>query len=481
MKSIANNTTGVTTSFIGTVNSPQGIAAIFNSNAGGPLASFRNSGVQEIGFDASGDVTAAGVVTGSQLVSTVATGTPPLKVASTTLVPNLNAGYLGGTAASGFATLGANSFTASQNVAASNLAVWIGDVGCGGTSGGINFGAPNACTNYALVGGTTDTYLNRPKGGTMHFGEGGSASDEMTLATGGGLTILAPATGSAVTGLTVTGSATSGEENTGDGIHAYGGDASASSDVTINGGNGIVATGGSTNDEDEANYAGDGGQFFGGNYSAVAGGGDGVYAVSGSGISVPTYAGYFSGNVDVAGTLSKTSGSFKIDHPLDPANKYLYHSFVESPDMMNIYNGMVTLDSGGEAVVQLPDWFESLNRDFRYQLTAVGAPGPNLYIAEKIANGHFKIAGGSPGKEVSWQVTGIRQDAWANAHRIQVEVEKPERERGYYIHPELYGASPDKQVAYAGRPDRLRHAREARRRNPERKGPSPVSHQQSAR
>ena len=50
------------------------------------------------------------------------------------------------------------------------------------------------------------------------------------------------------------------------------------------------------------------------------------------------------GNVDVIGTLSKGGGSFKIDHPLDPANKYLYHSFVESPDMKNMYDGNVTTD-----------------------------------------------------------------------------------------------------------------------------------------
>ncbi len=104
--------------------------------------------------------------------------------------------------------------------------------------------------------------------------------------------------------------------------------------------------------------------------------------------------------MDVNGHLSKLSGSFKIDHPLDPANKYLYHSFVESPDMMNIYNGNAILDGGGEAIVTLPEWFETLNRDFRYQLTAVGAPGPNLYVAEEISGNHFKIAGGQPGAKV---------------------------------------------------------------------------------
>ncbi|UCE08258.1 MAG: hypothetical protein JSW07_09645, partial [bacterium] len=141
-------------------------------------------------------------------------------------------------------------------------------------------------------------------------------------------------------------------------------------------------------------------------------------------------AGYFRGSVTVTGTLSKGGGSFKIDHPLDPENKYLCHSFVESPDMKNVYDGVVLLDNRGEAWVELPDWFDALNRDFRYQLTAIGGPGPNLYIAEKIVNNRFKIAGGNPGMEVSWQVTGIRQDAFANAHRILVEEEKSGDERG---------------------------------------------------
>jgi trimeric autotransporter adhesin len=151
--------------------------------------------------------------------------------------------------------------------------------------------------------------------------------------------------------------------------------------------------------------------------------------------------GYFAGNLNVTGNLTKGSGAFKIDDPLDPANKYLSHSFVESPDMMNLYNGVVVLDANGEAFVKLPEYFQALNSDFRYQLTAIGAPGPNLYIAEEISGNHFKIAGGKAGAKVSWQVTGIRQDAYAKAHPIKVEEDKPVRERGHYLHPELFGAT----------------------------------------
>jgi len=142
------------------------------------------------------------------------------------------------------------------------------------------------------------------------------------------------------------------------------------------------------------------------------------------------------GGLIVKGRLTKAQGQFKIDHPLDPTNQYLCHSFVESPDMKNIYDGLVLLDDCGEATVELPRWFEPLNQDFRYQLTAVRSPGPNLYIAEEIQGNRFKIAGGQPGMKVSWQVTGIRHDAYAKAHPIVVEEEKPPSERGTYLHPE---------------------------------------------
>lgn len=150
-------------------------------------------------------------------------------------------------------------------------------------------------------------------------------------------------------------------------------------------------------------------------------------------------AGWFDGDVAVFGNLTKTSGAFRIDHPLDPENKFLQHSFVESPDMKNIYDGIVTLDENGEAAVTLPDWFDALNRDVRYQLTCVGGYAP-VYISSKVANNQFSIAGGTPGLEVSWMLTGIRKDPYAEAHRIQVEVEKRPHEKGRYLFPDLYGA-----------------------------------------
>lgn len=152
------------------------------------------------------------------------------------------------------------------------------------------------------------------------------------------------------------------------------------------------------------------------------------------------FAGFFVGRVHVAGFLSKAAGAFKIDHPLDPENKYLSHSFVESPEMMNIYNGIVTLGKDGSAEVTLPDWFEALNRDFRYQLTCIGGFSP-VYVAQKVSGNRFKIAGGQPGMEVSWQLTGVRHDAYAEKNRIQVEEMKPVAERGAYLHPDAFGKS----------------------------------------
>jgi len=157
------------------------------------------------------------------------------------------------------------------------------------------------------------------------------------------------------------------------------------------------------------------------------------------------YAAIFFGNVSITGSISKGSGNFKIDHPLDPANKYLYHSFVEGPDIKNIYDGVVKLDEHGEASVEMPDWFEALNFDFRYQLTCLGQYS-QVYIAEEIKERRFKISGGLTGQRVSWQVTGIRQDAYAKAHRISVEEDKPADDKGTYLHPELFGQPKEMSV-----------------------------------
>lgn len=246
-------------------------------------------------------------------------------------------------------------------------------------------------------------------------------------------------------GYGVTGSSSTGRGVWGEASSGFGVFGSSASGAGVYGSSNSYWGGYFTTSDD--NYDGVYGESSGANGSAgVAGRNNtpGGYAVWGA--SSGGKAGYFNGNVQVTGSLSKGGGSFKIDDPLDPANKYLSHSFVESPDMMNIYNGEVTLDGKGEATVEMPKWFEALNQDFRYQLTAIGAPGPNLYIAQRIQGNRFKIAGGTQGMAVSWQVTGIRHDPWAQEYRIPVEEAKPVNERGYYLHPELYGQPNTKSV-----------------------------------
>jgi hypothetical protein len=151
--------------------------------------------------------------------------------------------------------------------------------------------------------------------------------------------------------------------------------------------------------------------------------------------------------VDVNGDLTVTGNKpFKIDHPLDPQNKYLLHNVVESSERKNVYDGVAQLDEDGAAWVDLPEWFEALNGDFRYQLTAVGGPAPDLHVAEEISENRFRIAGGEGGMKVCWQLTGTRKDPWAAANRFEVEQEKPEEERGRYLHPGLYGAPEEQRV-----------------------------------
>ncbi|MBU2019384.1 MAG: hypothetical protein KJ941_07045 [Bacteroidetes bacterium] len=148
------------------------------------------------------------------------------------------------------------------------------------------------------------------------------------------------------------------------------------------------------------------------------------------------------GNLNVTGNIAKGGGTFKIDHPLDPANKYLVHSFVESPEMMNIYTGNIVTDANGYATVEMPSYFEAANKDFRYQLTVIGTFAQAI-IKEKVQNNTFIIQTNQPNVEVSWSVTGVRADKYAVANRVEVEVDKDMK--GTYIHPELYGASQEVQ------------------------------------
>jgi hypothetical protein len=157
----------------------------------------------------------------------------------------------------------------------------------------------------------------------------------------------------------------------------------------------------------------------------------------------------FTQNLYVNGSVSKGSGSFVIDHPLDPKNKLLYHSFVESPDMKNIYDGIAIFDEEGKVTVELPSYFSALNTDFRYLATPIGMSMPDLYVEKEVSTGifglrnaRFTLAGGIPGGRVSWQVTGIRHDKVAQEFPIIPEVNKADSllvKPGEFLLPEYYG------------------------------------------
>ena len=284
--------------------------------------------------------------------------------------------------------------------------------------------------------------------GIAGFGVQGIASSGTGV--GGSSTSGSGVSGESSTSYGVIGSSASGHGVYGTSISGYGvyGISNSSSGVY----------GKSTGSEDTG-VVGDATGSNGTGVYGKANSGSAAYGVSGW--STSGFAGYFSGKVHVNGALSKSSGSFKIDHPLDPANKYLFHSFVESPDMKNVYDGVVVTDENGLAVVELPEWFETLNRDFRYQLTVIGRFAQAI-VEKEIERNRFAIRTNFGKVKVSWQVTGIRQDEWANAHRVPVEELKAPEERGSYLHPELFGQPEEKSVEWAAHPEMMSRAKEER-------------------
>lgn len=289
----------------------------------------------------------------------------------------------------------------SENIAISGTGTYAGIQGAGAYGGifsGTSVGAYASATTYGVYGAAT-TY------GLFGAGETGVYGSGTTYGVAG----------SASTGVFGTSGDPNGNAVLGDGGQ-YG----------VHGVNGRTA-----GVRGDSGYVGTWGQ--GTSYGVYGLSTDNVnvaYGVFGQASNGSSWAVYAQGNMRCTGTLSKSAGSFQIDHPLDPDNKWLSHSFVESPDMMNVYNGVVDLDGVGKATVKLPGYFGALNRDYRYQLTAIGAAAPSLHVAEEISRNRFVIAGGTPHGRVSWQVTGIRQDAYAKAHPIVVEQAKNADEAG---------------------------------------------------
>jgi hypothetical protein len=182
-------------------------------------------------------------------------------------------------------------------------------------------------------------------------------------------------------------------------------------------------------------------------YSANAAGvaAQSVYSYGLYGYSSFSYAGYFDGPL-YAASASASVKAFRIDHPLDPANKVLEHSCVESNERKLVYDGIATTDARGEATIELPAWFEALNGDLRYQLTPLA--DSRAWVTSKVKGGRFRIATSAPGTEVCWQVTGVRQDVYSKAHPLVVEQVKEGREKGRFLNPVEHGQPAAKGVAY---------------------------------
>ena len=162
------------------------------------------------------------------------------------------------------------------------------------------------------------------------------------------------------------------------------------------------------------------------------------------------YAIWSNGNVWSSGTVGGSLKTFRIDHPLDPANKYLVHASIESNEAVNVYTGNVTTDANGLATVTLPDYVEAVNKDFRYQLTVIGRFA-NAIVKEKVAAGKFVIQTDQPNVEVSWSLTGVRNDKYMQAFPMSAEQDKGAL-RGKYIHPEFFGQPAESGVMYQPQP-----------------------------
>ena len=171
-----------------------------------------------------------------------------------------------------------------------------------------------------------------------------------------------------------------------------------------------------------------------------------IYGASGA-----AWAGFFDGDVVVEGNLQVNNNfGARTDHPLDPANKYLNQTFVESSEMMSVQTGNITTDANGEAVVSLPEYFQAMNGDFRYQLTVVGQFAQAI-VAQKIEGNVFKIKTDKANVEVSWQVTGLRQ----GKTRKPTEELKSETERGHYLNPSAFGQPEEKSIKWARSPQMM--------------------------
>jgi len=224
-----------------------------------------------------------------------------------------------------------------------------------------------------------------------------------------------------------------GGDNTASGVHATVGggyaDTASNAYATVGGGynntasNTYATVGGGVQNTASGDRATVGGGYLNssaGTYSFTVGYYSRVSSAYFNSAAFNGYAATASSQTRV-GILSKASGTFTIDHPLEPTRKILNHYFVESPEMVLIYRGVARIGADGRAEVHLPDYFDALNRNPMVQLTGVGTS--DVFVADKVKGNRFVI-GGKPGTEVYWTVTGDRKDQSAEITRIMMPVEQ---------------------------------------------------------
>ncbi len=441
LKGNATATSGNTKGVIASVSSPNGIAAIFQANnASGKILSGQSgsSHTEVFSVDGAGDVTASGEISatsagigvsgtsnaanygvyGSSSAASGVFGVGPVDgVVGNSHSGNGVLGYT--TSGSGYGIMGEN--TAGTGVY--GMSTSSGGTGVYGYSGatpssnGVIGSGATGVAGFATVNGSVGTY-----------GDAGTSSGSQGMRGRGEIGVVGNSSVASSTGYGVYGSGPTG-------VYAV---------SNVSAGNAFNGTS-------------DSGVVYEGSVTGSGGYAIDTFAASGG------YAAWFNGD----------GASFqRLDHPLDPTNKYLVHASVESSEMKNIYDGTITTNTSGEAVVNLPDWFEALNGDFRYQLTTIGQPA-QAWIGTRIANGRFTIRTDKPNVEVSWQVTGVRKDAYAKAHPLQVEMTKPAIEQGSYLHPEAFGQPEERSVGWALRPEAMKHWKESRAAGETRPNPVP--------
>jgi hypothetical protein len=480
------------------------LALLFSSGTASPAAtglSISSNGRinfasgQTFPITGGGGGTITGITTTSPLTGSGTSGSVALGLNESTLTSNIApamATALEPTFNSIYPQLAsANSFTGNQAVAGTitstvNAPSALGPIlAVTNPGGGLNAAASvdfrtylhtaTAATPSARIEATDDNnygnnllFLSKQDGA-----DGNGLQTNMEIPSTGGVTATGHtnASGVGAVGISALGGESTGSSDGADGGQLFAGSAAGSG----SGGSGVMAVGG----ESATGSGGPGGYFYGGDTSGsiseatipIAGTGatfqggsapssipgDGIFVTPGSssGTDSTATAGVFEGDVYLSGTLFASAKDFKIDHPMDPANKYLLHTSVESSEEMNIYTGNVVTDKLGIAVIKLPDWFQTLNTDFRYQLTVIGQFAQAI-VSREIENNQFTISTNATFVKVSWQVTGVRQDPYAKAHPLVVEQQKPVNERGFYIHPELYGQPEEKQTEWGRHPQMMR-------------------------